>query len=114
MGKFGHSLARLAAVLALLPPAAAAAIDCREWTAMTADQKTDWLSERIRWGVQKSADARKIQVDRAAMRRCMMGRVPTIADDFDDICAEGIHRPANALDDSLQHHFWSCVGAENR
>ncbi|SRR6266404_5821462 len=100
----------LAGVLALLLPAAGAAINCQEWSAMTPERQMEWLTERIHWGVTESVDARKISVDRPAMSRCMMRHRQLIVDDFDSICSEGNRRPRSALDESLQGHFWSCVG----
>jgi hypothetical protein len=114
VARFRRLRVGLAGALALLLPAGAAAIDCREWSAMTPDQQTEWLTQRIHWGVTQSVDARKISVDRAAMSRCMMRRRQLIADDFDSICSEGNRRPRSALDDKLQSYFWSCVGDENR
>lgn len=79
---------------------------------MTPDQQIDWLTERISWGVKESADARKITINKPAMRRCMMSRRQIIVDDFNSLCDDGILESRSALDDRLQHYFWSCVGAE--
>ncbi len=106
-------LASIALALLLLAGSAEAATGCREWNAMTPDQRLSWLNERIRWGVTKSADAQKISVKQARMRRCMMTRRQMIIDDLNDVCSQGIRASMDAFDKLLQDHFWSCVGGEH-
>lgn len=95
--------------LALLPAAAAQAINCRQWERMSPEQKSATLDRMIESAVSGSR-GRQYQVDRGAVGRCLRNRARSIGYDFDGACADARTAGMQALNGIFKQHIWTCAG----
>ncbi len=96
-----------AIVLVLWIAAPAAAQDCTSWSRLAGPQREATVTQMIQARVQ-SENAKKYQVSKGAIERCMRAKTGAIAHDFDDACAQQT-RPMNPLDAVLTKHVYDCV-----
>ena len=102
---------RAAALLVLVLiflPAPARAISCQGWDRLGPDQKLQTVYDMIQSAVAGSG-GRSMQVNRAAVGRCVERRAQSIVYDFDDACSSGRTAGMQALNRIFKEYVWTCV-----
>jgi len=96
-------------VLTLAAPASAA-FRCRTWDKLDDAAKQEAILAEIDAVLTGNA-AKKYSVNKVQIRKCMERRAPTLRDQFDGICLEGMSAAMNALDTEFESHLFTCVGS---
>lgn len=103
-------LTRLVLILALLgAPGAASGMECSSWQRLAPDQKPAAVNAMIEEKLNSPRSQDFTSANHPAIRRCLQPLIPTMIEDFDGICSEGISAPMDALDERFRRYFVSCV-----
>ena len=98
-------LVLLALLLVALP---AHAFNCRQWTRMDPAQREQTLIQETKSRVYGQA-AKKYNVSKPRIERCMMGMLGRISYDIDDTCADSRTADMQALNRILTNYIVACV-----
>ena len=98
----------LLAVATLVFAAPAGATRCPAWNKMGAEEKSRTVEGMIERAVAGSG-ARSMQVDRAAVGRCMRDQSREIEYAFDSACSDSRTASMQALNRIFKDYIWSCV-----
>jgi hypothetical protein len=94
--------------LALTSPASAF-FKCKTWETLEDEEKRELLLERIDQAM-TSNEAKKYDVNKVRLKRCLEEQAWDMQEQFDGICAEGKSASMQALNDMFTRYIWSCVG----
>src|SRR5262245_1539812 len=112
MKKPRAALIPLAAGLALgfVPSASSdSTVSCRPWQRLNGPQKAATVPGMIDDAL-RSNRARQYDVNRDAMRRCLLARVTQMAIAFDDVCSDPRSADMQAINRVFKTYVWSCAG----
>ena len=101
-------VAAAALLLSLWVPSTAAAIRCSTWTRLAPAEKSRALDRLIQDALAGSR-GREYGISRQSVARCLERNAASIAEDFDDACAEGMRANLQALNRVFKSWAWSCV-----
>lgn len=96
-------------LLALVLASSASAIDCEDWTYLDPASKPGTVSRMIDERLASDVAQRYTSANRVAIRTCLQPMVPRIVAEFDGVCSEGMRAAMNALDETFDRYFLSCV-----
>ena len=103
-----RAAALLTLALLFLPASPARAINCQDWGRLGPDQKLPTVHGMIQSAVAGSG-GRSMQVNRAAVGRCVERHAQSIVYDFDDACSSGRTAGMQALNRIFKEYVWTCV-----
>ena len=95
-------------VSALVIPAQAPALGCRDWTGLYGDERYDVLLDDLDRKV-NSGRARNWNINRNRLMRCLQRSLRWISEDLDDTCDQGMRVSMRAADDLVWDYIRSCV-----
>ncbi len=105
-----NRLCATALAIALVATAAgpASATSCQSWRRMTEAQRWDRIYRMIDDAI-ASQRGRQYQVNRAAIARCLEGKVESMFWDFDDTCGDPKTARSQAIRRIFKSYIWSCI-----
>src|SRR5262245_21919119 len=87
----------------------ASAMTCRPWTRLSAAEKQATVEAMIDDALQ-SHEARKWDINRGAVGRCLHAQATEIAFEFDDVCSDSRTADMQAIQSVFKSYIWSCAG----
>jgi hypothetical protein len=109
-GKGSSMLVCVAIALLLAFPAAARVhLECGSWKRLSEDQKLQTIDRAIEDLISGSRGREYTSINRTQTRRCLESYRNQMADDFDELCSQGMRTNLQALNNTFRSYVWSCV-----
>ena len=101
-------IAALVVCFAAIASSPASATSCQRWRRLSEDQRWDRIYRMIDDAI-TSQRSRQYQVNRAAIGRCLEGKVEAMYWEFDDTCANPSTARSQAINRIFKNYIWSCL-----
>ena len=97
------------ALVLLLPVQRASAMSCHAWLRLDDAQREAAVYAMIDDAI-ASNQARKWDINRGALRRCLQMQADWIGMDFDDVCSDSRTAGMQAIQTVFKSYIWNCSG----
>ena len=84
------------------------ATSCQRWRRLAEDQRWDRIYQMIDDAI-TSQRSRQYQVNRAAIGRCLEGKVEAMYWEFEDTCSNASTARSQAINRIFKNYIWSCL-----